>query len=68
MNDNSKNARSRSAAAQNQIGNESLPLTTYWKDVRRRFLKNRIAVVGLAVLLVIIVLCVARRVLHDMIL
>lgn len=58
MNDNSKNARSRSAAAQNQIGNESLPLTTYWKDVRRRFLKNRIAVVGLAVLLVIIVLCV----------
>lgn len=58
MNDNSKSARSRSAAAQNQIGNESLPLTTYWKDVRRRFLKNRIAVVGLAVLLVIIVLCV----------
>ncbi len=57
MNDNSKNARSRSVVAQNQIGNESLPLTTYWKDVRRRFLKNKIAVVGLAILLIIIVLC-----------
>ncbi|MGN0837970.1 MAG: ABC transporter permease [Pyramidobacter sp.] len=41
-----------------EIGLESLPLTTYWADVRYRFMKNKIAVLGLIILTIIIVLCV----------
>ncbi|HIR05695.1 MAG TPA: ABC transporter permease [Candidatus Copromonas faecavium] len=35
----------------------SLPVTSYWKDVVRRFCKNRIAVLGLILLTIIVVLC-----------
>ena len=37
----------------------SLPVTSYWKDVVRRFCKNRIAVLGLILLTIIVVLCAA---------
>lgn len=49
---------SKKRVVSEQIGVESLPLTTYWKDVRRRFLKNKIAVLGLLIFIVIIALCV----------
>lgn len=49
MAENSKN--------QNMIGEDSLPVTSYWKDVVRRFCKNKIAVIGLIVLCIIIILC-----------
>ncbi|MBQ4181755.1 MAG: ABC transporter permease [Firmicutes bacterium] len=41
------------------IGFESLPVTSYWQDVVRMFLKNRIAVVGLVMFLVIVFMCCA---------
>lgn len=31
---------------QNMIGEDSLPVTSYWKDVVRRFCKNKIAVIA----------------------
>jgi len=37
-----------------EIGEESLPVVSAWADVRRRFLKNRIAVTGLFMLTVIV--------------
>ncbi|HHY17217.1 MAG TPA: ABC transporter permease [Firmicutes bacterium] len=37
------------------ISEESLPVTSAWADVRRRFLKNRIAVAGLIVLTIIVI-------------
>ena len=39
------------------IGEDSLPVTSYWKDVARRFCKNKIAVIGLIALCIIIILC-----------
>lgn len=39
------------------IGEDSLPVTSYWKDVVRRFCKNKIAVIGLIALCIIIILC-----------
>jgi len=45
------------AANQAEIGIESLPITTYGADVLRRFLKNKIAVVGSAMLFIIVTLC-----------
>lgn len=39
------------------IGEDSLPVTSYWKDVIRRFCKNKIAVIGLIALCIIIILC-----------
>lgn len=42
-----------------EIGIESLPVTSYWGDIVRAFTKNKIAVIGLFILLVIIFLCVA---------
>lgn len=41
---------------QNMIGEDSLPVTSYWKDVVRRFCKNKIAVIGLIALCIIIIL------------
>lgn len=38
------------------IGQESLPTTSLWVDIRRRFLKNRLAAIGLVMLVVIILL------------
>lgn len=40
-----------------EIGIESLPVTTYWADVVRRFTKNKIAVFGLLMMTIIVVLC-----------
>ena len=40
-----------------EIGIESLPTTTHGADVLRRFFKNKIAVVGSVMLLVIVILC-----------
>ena len=45
------------AAPTGEIGLESLPVTTYWSDVVRRFCKNKIAVEGVVMLLIIVVLC-----------
>lgn len=42
---------------QNMIGEDSLPVTSYWKDVVHRFCKNKIAVIGLIALCIIIILC-----------
>lgn len=39
-------------------GIESLPVTSYWKDIGRQFFKNKIAVTGLIMLVIIIILCV----------
>ncbi len=36
------------------IGEESLPITSAWADVRRRFLKNHMAVAGLTMLTIIV--------------
>lgn len=47
-----ENLKNKTAA-----GEESLPVTNYWKDVVRRFCKNKIAVLGLIVLCIIIILC-----------
>ena len=41
------------------IGVEALPVTSYLVDISRRFFKNKIAVVGLVILLIILFLCVA---------
>lgn len=41
-----------------EIGLESLPLTSYWTDVARRFRKNKIAVIGLILMTIIVTLCV----------
>ena len=43
----------------------SLPVTSYWKDVVRRFCKNKIAVLGLVLLSVIIILCVGAPLFTD---
>ncbi len=40
------------------IGEEGLSASSYWKDIRRSFCKNKIAVIGLILLIVIVVLCV----------
>lgn len=40
-----------------EIGLEALPVTSYWTDVVRRFRKNRIALVGLFIMLAIVTLC-----------
>lgn len=41
----------------NSAGEDSLPVTSYWKDVVRRFCKNKIAVLGLIALIIIVILC-----------
>ncbi len=41
----------------NTAGEDSLPVTNYWKDVIRRFSRNRIAVIGLIALGIIVILC-----------
>lgn len=40
------------------IGEEGLSASSYWKDIRRSFCKNKIAVIGLILLIVIVILCV----------
>ena len=40
-----------------EIGLEALPVTNYWQDVIRLFTKNRIAVIGLTMMIIIVVLC-----------
>lgn len=40
------------------IGEESLSTTTYWQDILRNFKKNRLAVTGLVMLLIILILCI----------
>ncbi len=44
------------------IGEESLPVSTLWRDMVRRFRKNKLAVVGLIVLCLVITVCVAAPV------
>lgn len=44
------------------IGEESLPVSTLWRDMVRRFRKNKLAVVGLVVLCLMITVCVAAPV------
>lgn len=55
--ENKKMDPQQKAAPTGEIGLESLPVTTYWADVVRRFCKNKIAVVGLVMLVIIVVLC-----------
>ena len=65
MSDELKNAAAEELLAEESvkdegdIGFESLPVTSYWQDVVRMFLKNRIAVVGLVMFLVIVFMCCA---------
>lgn len=42
-----------------EIGAETLPVISYWQALSRSFFKNRIAVVGLVILLAIVFACVA---------
>lgn len=49
----------------NTAGEDSLPVTSYWKDVVRRFCKNKIAVVGLIAICVIIILCAGAPLFTD---
>lgn len=46
------------ASVETQIGTESLPSHSYWKEVTRRFLKNRMAAIGMVLILGILVLCI----------
>lgn len=39
------------------IGEEALSASSYWRDIVRSFCKNKIAVVGLVLLVIIIILC-----------
>lgn len=55
--ENKKMEQQQTNTPNEQIGAESLPVTTYWADVVRRFCKNKIAVVGLVMLLIIVILC-----------
>ena len=57
MRDKKKKVDPMQKGASGEIGLESLPVTTYWTDVVRRFRKNKIAVVGLVMLLIIVILC-----------
>ena len=57
MRDKKKKVDPVQKGASGEIGLESLPVTTYWTDVVRRFRKNKIAVVGLVMLLIIVILC-----------
>ena len=55
MSDNNKvNEKDR---VMDEIGLEALPVTNYWQDVIRLFTKNRIAVIGLIMMIIIVVLC-----------
>ncbi len=49
----------RPSAPAGEIGIESLPIASYLGDIVRGFAKNKIAVIGLCILVVIIFLCVA---------
>lgn len=40
------------------IGQESLPVTSLWVDIRRRFLSNKLATIGLLVLVAILVMII----------
>src|SRR5690554_6303009 len=40
------------------IGQESLPVTSLWVDIRRRFLSNKLATLGLLTLTAILVLVI----------
>ena len=57
MSEENKKKDPQKAAPTGEIGLESLPVTTYWSDVVRRFCKNKIAVVGLVMLAIIVILC-----------
>lgn len=48
----------KKASPLNEIGDEALSSTTYLQDIIRSFRKNRMAVLGLIMLLIIIILCV----------
>lgn len=41
------------------LGVDSLPVTSYWQDVVRLFLKNKVAVIGLIMMVIIIFMCCA---------
>ncbi len=55
MNNETMNAN---ALMGNEIGDEALSQTTYLQDIIRSFRKNRMAVIGLIMLLIIIIMCV----------
>ena len=57
MRDKNKKLPQGQTAPAGEIGLESLPVTTYWSDVVRRFRKNKIAVVGLVMLVIVVILC-----------
>lgn len=66
MNNNQKDERTaekevleETNKGQQEIGSEALPVTNYWSNVVRLFLKNKMAVVGLVLLIVIIFMCCA---------
>lgn len=57
MSEENKKIDQQTNTPSEQLGAESLPVTTYWADVVRRFCKNKIAVIGLIMLIIIVVLC-----------
>ncbi len=46
-------------SAGKEIGGEALPVTNYWANVVRLFFKNKMAVVGLVMMIIIIFMCCA---------
>lgn len=47
------------------IGEEALSASSYWRDIVRSFCKNKIAVVGLVLLIIIIILCAGAPLFTD---
>ncbi len=43
---------------QQLIGEESLPVTSMWKDTVRRYKQNKLAVLGLVIITIIIIMCI----------
>ncbi|MCF0150439.1 MAG: ABC transporter permease, partial [Firmicutes bacterium] len=62
MSDKKENVNNR---VMDEIGLEALPVTNYWQDVVRLFTKNRIAVLGLIMMIIIVILCAGAPLFTD---
>lgn len=58
MTKNENNLEEATPLSGNVVGDESLPVSSMWKDTVRRFKHNRLAVIGLFIVTIIIVMCV----------
>ena len=58
MTNNATNGENNASDPVGLIGEEALSASSYWKDIIRGFTRNKLAVIGLVMLLVIVILCV----------